>query len=82
MEREEGEEEVEGVGEGMDGMEGVEKGGNTEERIKDERPRDEALLVDKYRSCSLYPVFSDITRKVLEIVESGTAVSVKSSGTA
>ena len=55
------------------------EGGNTEEDIKDDRPRDEALLVDKYRSCSLCPVFGDITRKVVETVENGTAVSVKPS---
>ena len=29
----------------------------------------DALLVDKYRSCALYPVFSDITNKVMRIVE-------------
>ena len=76
LNEEEGKEDIEAVGVG------AKEGGNTEERIKDERPRDEALLVDKYRSCSLYPVFDGITRKVLEVVDSGSAVRVKSSGTA
>lgn len=29
----------------------------------------DALLVDKYRSCALYPVFNDITNKIVGIVE-------------
>ena len=76
----EGEEDAGGMSE-RDRMEGVEEGGDMEDGVRDERPRDEALLVDKYRSCSLYPTFRDITGKVLEIVERGTAVRVKSSGT-
>ena len=54
------------------------EGNNTEEDIKTKKPRDEALLVDKYRSCSLYPVFHDITREIVERVQNGTAVIVKS----
>ena len=42
----------------------------------DEGIRDEGLLVDKYRNCSLSPVFKDITQKVVKTIETGTAVSV------
>lgn len=31
--------------------------------------RDPAALVDKYRSCSLRPVFEDITRDLVSIIE-------------
>ena len=40
-------------------------------------PKDDALLVDKYRSCSLYPVFRDIVRTVVEIIEAGKAVAAE-----
>ncbi|MCJ1377739.1 cytosolic Fe-S cluster assembly factor cfd1 [Xylographa soralifera] len=41
-----------------------------------QREREEGLLVDKYRSCSLYPVFEGIAKQVVDTVQSGTAVSV------
>jgi len=41
------------------------------------REREEGLLVDKYRNCSLSPMFAEITRKMVEKVETGTAVSVR-----
>lgn len=41
--------------------------------------RDKTLLVDKYRSCSLFPVFKSIAKTVVEIVEEEQAVTVKSS---
>ena len=43
----------------------------------DEGVRDEGLLVDKYRNCSLRPVFKEITRKMIDTIERGTAVSVR-----
>lgn len=48
----------------------------SEERVPN-REREEGLLVDKYRNCSLSPVFAEITRKMVETVERGTAVSVR-----
>ena len=41
-----------------------------------EEDLDAGLLVDKYRNCSLCPIFEEITKQVIERVESGTAVSV------
>ena len=46
------------------------------ETEKEKEEREDGLLVDKYRSCSLYPVFAGIAKKVVETVENGTAVSV------
>lgn len=34
-------------------------------------PRDEELLIEKYTSCSLYPIFDGIVRQVVRDVESG-----------
>ena len=51
-------------------------GPDDEETETDEQRREEGLLVDKYRSCSLRPLFEDIARKVVETVENGTAVTV------
>jgi Mrp family chromosome partitioning ATPase len=42
----------------------------------EENDREEGLLVDKYRSCSLCPIFQAITATVVETVDSGRAVSV------
>ena len=71
-------EEDEDENEGLDGrrMQG-EEGGNTKEDIVAERPRDDALLVDKYRSCSLYPLFQIITQQVVQTVESNTAATAR-----
>ena len=63
----------------------AEAGGDTEDAMQlessentvDEAVRDEGLLVDKYRNCSLSPVFKEITRKVVNTIETGTAVSVR-----
>ena len=52
------------VGEGDDGL-----GGRRVER-------EEGLLVDKYRSCSLCPFFEDIAVQVVKTIEDGSAVSV------
>ena len=38
--------------------------------------KEEGLLVDKYRSCSLSPVFKAIAQKVVDTVQNGTAASV------
>ena len=46
-------------------------------RIKSMGDREEGLLVDKYRSCSLCPVFMDIAAQVVRTAEDGTAVSVR-----
>ena len=48
------------------------KDGRVESRAK----REEGLLIDKYRNCSLCPVFRDITAQVVRTVEEGTAVSI------
>ena len=40
------------------------------DRESQRKSREAGLLIDKYRSCSLYPVFGDISRKVVEAVES------------
>ena len=37
----------------------------------------DGLLVDKYRSCSLCPVFAEIAHKVVDTAESGSAAVVK-----
>ena len=39
------------------------------------RDQDLASLVDKYRSCSLCPVFQDITRDLVGIIENAHSVS-------
>ena len=55
------------------------KNGDTEvEEQEDEmtglfRSRDDGLLVDKYRACSLCPIFMDITRKLVKKIESERA---------
>ena len=41
-----------------------------------QREREEGLLVDKYRSCSLCPVFEKIAKQVVDTIQDGTAVSV------
>ncbi|MCJ1247951.1 cytosolic Fe-S cluster assembly factor cfd1 [Trapelia coarctata] len=48
----------------------------SEEGVR-KREKEEGLLVDKYRNCSLSPVFAEIRRKMVETVETGTAVSVR-----
>ncbi|MCJ1398877.1 cytosolic Fe-S cluster assembly factor cfd1 [Xylographa trunciseda] len=42
-----------------------------------QREKDEGLLVDKYRSCSLCPIFEGIAKQVVDTVQNGTAVSVR-----
>ena len=42
-----------------------------------QREKEEGLLVDKYRSCSLSPIFEGIAKQVVDTVRSGTAVSVR-----
>ncbi|KAL9121840.1 MAG: hypothetical protein Q9187_001602 [Circinaria calcarea] len=42
----------------------------------DKERREEGLLVDKYRSCSLCPVFGNITKRMTDTIADGTAVSV------
>ncbi|MCJ1392774.1 cytosolic Fe-S cluster assembly factor cfd1 [Xylographa bjoerkii] len=68
-----------------DGVEEHGNGGVTDEEEDDDletkmstvqRGMDEGLLVDKYRSCSLYPVFEGIAKQVVDTVQSGTAGSV------
>lgn len=49
----------------LDGEENADDVGQNEASEEDNK----ALLVDKYRSCSLYWVFDDITRQLVEIVE-------------
>lgn len=49
----------------LDGEENADDVGQNEASEEDNK----ALLVDKYRSCSLYGVFDDITRQLVEIVE-------------
>ena len=38
--------------------------------------REEGLLVDKYRSCQLYPTFEDIASKAVETIRSDSAVTI------
>ena len=45
-------------------------------RVDSKGEREEGLLIDKYRSCSLCPVFMDITAQVVRTAEEGTAVSI------
>ncbi|MCJ1485665.1 cytosolic Fe-S cluster assembly factor cfd1 [Schaereria dolodes] len=47
-----------------------------QEDITNRGRKEEGLLVDKYRSCSLCPVFEDIARQVIETIEKGAAVQV------
>ena len=42
----------------------------------DKARREEGLLVDKYRSCSLCPIFRTITKRVVDTITDGTAVRV------
>ena len=72
----EGREEDEGEDEEDDEEEEEDEEEETETEIGQEE-RD-ALLIDKYRSCSLYPIFAGITKRVVETVENGTAVTVGS----
>lgn len=60
--QEEGEEEKEGEGEGEEGRA---KSGALE---IDKDSREEGLLVDRYRSCSLCGVFEGITKQLIDIV--------------
>ncbi|MCJ1287626.1 cytosolic Fe-S cluster assembly factor cfd1 [Xylographa opegraphella] len=54
-----------------------EQDGDAEAELSTEkRAREEGLLVDKYRSCSLCPVFEGIAKQVVDTVQAGTAVSV------
>ena len=48
-----------------------------EEKEPDEEKREEGLLIDKYRSCSLCPIFEGIARQIVDTVTEGTAVSVR-----
>ncbi|MCJ1475807.1 cytosolic Fe-S cluster assembly factor cfd1 [Lambiella insularis] len=50
---------------------------NGEEPGTGKEDRDEGILVDRYRSCSLCPVFEGIARAVVDTVRSGSAVSVR-----
>ena len=70
---EEGRRPVYGGVEGSDG-DGVEGAGEADEEKR--QPRESGLLVDKYRSCSLCPVFEGITRQVVDIVDRDAAVTV------
>ena len=49
----------------------MEKGENDKEN------REEGLLIDKYRSCSLCPVFEGIVKQIIDTVTNRTSVSVK-----
>lgn len=72
-------------GEGENGGDkGVDNGAETgeqadgnEDGVRNRERREEGLLVDKYRSCSLSPVFAEITMRMVETVETGTAASVR-----
>jgi len=66
---------TQGTANGLDDAEDEDEEGDVAPGV--ERIREEGLLVDKYRSCSLSPVFQDIVQKVAERAESGTAVVVK-----
>jgi hypothetical protein len=46
------------------------------------REKDEGLLVDKYRSCSLAAVFEKMTSQVVEIVESDSGTRLKANAVA
>ena len=46
------------------------------EAVQSSHEKEEGLLIDKYRSCSLCPVFKDITTHVVRTVKEGTAASV------
>ena len=74
QEAEDGSMEAEGRNgaEGNHGSEAEGEGGN-ESRVAQQRRREEGLLVDKYRSCSLYPVFMGISQKLVKMVEGGQA---------
>ena len=67
-----------GVEEGADGTVAGAEDADDEgaERSTGQREREEGLLVDKYRSCSLYPVFEGIAKQVVNTIQSGTAVNV------
>lgn len=42
----------------------------------DRERREDGLLVDKYRSCSLCPIFANITKRMTDTIADGTAASV------
>lgn len=56
---------------GGDGLISEDEEGDDEVRIgvSERAERDEGLLVDKYRSCSLHGVFEEISKQVVDIVE-------------
>ena len=49
----------------------------TEKGENDKENREEGLLIDRYRSCSLCLVFEGIAKQVIDTVTNGTSVSVK-----
>ena len=56
--------------------EGIEEEEGKDEQTDKDR-REGGLLIDKYRSCSLCPLFEDIAKQVVDTVINGTAVSVR-----
>ena len=70
---------VDGAEEAKDDRAGqTERSGKASEQVDTTTERSvQGLLVDKYRSCSLRPVFAEITRQVIDTVESGSAAVVK-----
>lgn len=63
-----------GEGDGEAEEDGREEGGDGD-GVEMVEERDEGLLVDKYRSCSLCATFEGIARRVVEIVEGGSGGS-------
>lgn len=62
---------IENSGQGREEVE-EERGegeGESEALEADEDSRNKGLLVDRYRSCSLYGVFEGITKQLIDIVE-------------
>lgn len=55
---------------------GLDAGGGSD-GVKERGATEKGLLVEKYRSCSLFPIFQDIVAKVITRIEDGTAVTVK-----
>lgn len=67
VERVEGEDEGDGIAEGEDEERDERGNGGREKRIA-EGVKEEGLLVDKYRSCSLSGLFEGIAREVVQLV--------------
>jgi len=64
------------AGEENDAMTGYNDTNDGDEARPGTVVREQGLLVDKYRNCSLCPSFSAIARQVAERAETGTAVAV------